>query len=78
MLETTVAGSLPKPFWLATPRMLWPPWRESGAALEEAKRDATILALKEQEAAGEKDPEWAAHRDQFDPRRRPREPVAMP
>ena len=42
MLETTVAGSLPKPSWLATPRMLWPPWRESGAALDEAKRDALV------------------------------------
>ncbi len=52
MLETTTAGSLPKPFWLATPRMLWPPWRESGALLDEAKRDATILALKEQEDCG--------------------------
>jgi 5-methyltetrahydropteroyltriglutamate--homocysteine methyltransferase len=52
MLETTVAGSLPKPFWLATPRMLWAPWRESGEALAEAKRDATILAIKEQEDCG--------------------------
>jgi 5-methyltetrahydropteroyltriglutamate--homocysteine methyltransferase len=52
MLETTVAGSLPKPFWLATPRMLWAPWRESGAALAEAKRDATLLAIKEQEDCG--------------------------
>ena len=52
MLETTTAGSLPKPFWLATPRMLWPPWRESGELLAEAKRDATILALKEQEDCG--------------------------
>ncbi len=52
MLETTVAGSLPKPFWLATPKMLWAPWRESGEALAEAKRDATILAIKEQEDCG--------------------------
>ena len=52
MLETTIAGSLPKPAWLATPRMLWAPWRESGVALAEAKRDATILALKEQEDCG--------------------------
>ena len=49
MLETTIAGSLPKPFWLATPKMLWAPWRETGAALAEAKRDATLLAIKEQE-----------------------------
>jgi len=52
MLETTIAGSLPKPFWLATPKMLWAPWKETGAALAEAKRDATILALKEQEDCG--------------------------
>ena len=52
MLETTIAGSLPKPAWLAKPRMLWAPWVQEGAALEEAKRDATILALKMQEDAG--------------------------
>jgi 5-methyltetrahydropteroyltriglutamate--homocysteine methyltransferase len=52
MLETTIAGSLPKPAWLATPRMLWAPWQQTGQALVEAKRDATILALKEQEDAG--------------------------
>ena len=52
MLETTIAGSLPKPSWLAEPRKLWPAWRLDGEALAEAKRDATILALKAQEAAG--------------------------
>ncbi len=52
MLETTIAGSLPKPSWLATPRMLWAPWQAEGEALAEAKRDATLLALKEQEDAG--------------------------
>jgi len=52
MLETTIAGSLPKPAWLAKPKMLWAPWAAEGAALEEAKRDATILALKEQEDIG--------------------------
>ena len=52
MLETTIAGSLPKPFWLAKPKMLWAPWAQEGAALEEAKRDATVLVLKEQEDAG--------------------------
>ena len=24
MFETTIAGSLPKPFWLADPEKLWP------------------------------------------------------
>jgi 5-methyltetrahydropteroyltriglutamate--homocysteine methyltransferase len=52
MLETTIAGSLPKPFWLAEPRRLWAPWRHEGAALAEAKRDATVLVLKEQEDSG--------------------------
>ena len=52
MLETTIAGSLPKPGWLAEPQKLWAPWRLDGEALAEAKRDATILALKLQEDAG--------------------------
>jgi 5-methyltetrahydropteroyltriglutamate--homocysteine methyltransferase len=52
MLETSIAGSLPKPFWLAQPRVLWAPWAQEGAALAEAKRDATLLCLKEQEDAG--------------------------
>jgi 5-methyltetrahydropteroyltriglutamate--homocysteine methyltransferase len=52
MLETTIAGSLPKPSWLAEPRQLWAPWRLDGAALAEGKRDATLLALKTQEDAG--------------------------
>jgi 5-methyltetrahydropteroyltriglutamate--homocysteine methyltransferase len=52
MLETTIAGSLPKPAWLATPHMLWAPWQLEGEALVEAKRDATLLTLKEQEDAG--------------------------
>src|SRR6478609_5578128 len=52
MLETTIAGSLPKPFWLAKPETLWAPWAQQGDALAEAKRDATLLILKEQEDAG--------------------------
>ena len=52
MLETSTAGSLPKPFWLAKPKMLWAPWTQSGDALADAKRDATLLCLKEQEDAG--------------------------
>src|SRR3989440_11537272 len=52
MLETTIAGSLPKPSWLAEPRKLWPAWRLDGEALAEGKRDATLLALKLQEDAG--------------------------
>src|SRR3954470_18706151 len=52
MLKTTIAGSLPKPGWLAETDKLWPTWRQQGAELEKAKRDATLLWLKEQEDAG--------------------------
>ena len=52
MFATSIAGSLPKPAWLAEPNRLWAPWRLSGAELEAAKRDATILALKLQEDSG--------------------------
>jgi 5-methyltetrahydropteroyltriglutamate--homocysteine methyltransferase len=52
MLRTAIAGSLPKPTWLAEPDKLWPQWRASGAALTDAKRDATLLWIKAQEDAG--------------------------
>jgi 5-methyltetrahydropteroyltriglutamate--homocysteine methyltransferase len=52
MFKTTIAGSLPKPFWLAETDKLWPAWKSSGQELEKAKRDATLLWLKEQEDAG--------------------------
>src|ERR1700674_4426763 len=52
MFETTIAGSLPKPAWLAEPDKLWAPWRLSGAELEAGKADATLLAIKQQEEAG--------------------------
>ncbi len=52
MFPTTIAGSLPKPFWLAEPNRLWAPWRFSGPELDAAKRDATLLAIKAQEDAG--------------------------
>lgn len=52
MLETTIAGSLPKPAWLAEPETLWAAWQLEGEALEEAKRDAALFWLKEQEDAG--------------------------
>src|SRR5579885_175263 len=52
MFETTIAGSLPKPSWLAEPQKLWAPWRLGGAELEAAKLDATLVAIKLQEDAG--------------------------
>jgi len=52
MFETAIAGSLPKPSWLAEQNKLWPQWKLSGDALAEAKRDATLLWIKSQEDAG--------------------------
>src|SRR6059058_3305965 len=52
LFPTTVAGSLPKPAWLAAPQKLWAPWRLEGEELTAAKDDATLLALKIQEDAG--------------------------
>ena len=52
MLVTTIAGSLPKPAWLAAPEMLWAPWRLPVDQLADGQRDAVLIALKEQEAAG--------------------------
>jgi 5-methyltetrahydropteroyltriglutamate--homocysteine methyltransferase len=52
MFETSIAGSLPKPSWLAETNKLWPQWKLSGEALDEGKRDATLLWVKLQEDAG--------------------------
>jgi len=52
MLETTIAGSLPKPAWLAKPESLWAPWLLDGSALAQGKEDAVLLALRDQEDAG--------------------------
>lgn len=52
LFPTTIAGSLPKPEWLAEPNMLWAPWKSQGDELARAKRDATMLAVKVQEDAG--------------------------
>jgi 5-methyltetrahydropteroyltriglutamate--homocysteine methyltransferase len=52
LFPTTIAGSLPKPEWLAEPNTLWAPWKSSGKQLAQAKRDATMLAVKLQEDAG--------------------------
>ena len=52
MYKTTIAGSLPKPGWLAEPEILWAPWRLEGKDLERGKRDASLVWISEQEAAG--------------------------
>jgi len=52
MFATTIAGSLPKPGWLAETHKLWPRWKLEGEALAEAKRDATLVWIKAEEDAG--------------------------
>ena len=52
LFPTTIAGSLPKPAWLAEPNKLWAPWRLQGEELNTAKDDATLIAIKLQEDAG--------------------------
>lgn len=52
LFKTAIAGSLPKPAWLAETQTLWPKWRASGEELAQAKLDATLLWIKAQEDAG--------------------------
>src|ERR1700756_4975993 len=52
MFPTTIAGSLPKPPWLAEPNKLSAPWRGAGGAPDAGKLDAPLLAIKLQEDAG--------------------------
>jgi 5-methyltetrahydropteroyltriglutamate--homocysteine methyltransferase len=52
LFPATVCGSLPKPAWLSEINKLWPAWLQQGDDLVAAKRDATLLWMKEQEDAG--------------------------
>ena len=52
MFEAVIAGSLPKPGWLAETQKLWPQWKAQGDELRQAKADATLLWIKAQEDAG--------------------------
>ncbi|MGJ7511566.1 methionine synthase [Variovorax sp. GT1P44] len=52
LFSSTIAGSLPKPAWLAETNKLWPQWKSEGAELAQAKADATLLWIKAQEDAG--------------------------
>jgi 5-methyltetrahydropteroyltriglutamate--homocysteine methyltransferase len=53
LLLTTIAGSLPKPAWLADPSFqLFAPWVVPPDRLGEAQDDAVRLAILDQESAG--------------------------
>ncbi len=51
-VRTTIAGSLPKPAWLAEPERIFPAWRLAGTDLAEAQRDAVRIAVGEQRLSG--------------------------
>src|SRR6202163_2677414 len=51
-LMATSVGSLPRPSWLAATERSRATFRLEGEALREAQDDATLLALREQEAIG--------------------------
>ncbi|WP_026052772.1 methionine synthase [Gayadomonas joobiniege] len=52
LLPTSIAGSLPKPLWLAQPETLWSPWKLEGEELVAGKQDALKLSLFNQQQAG--------------------------
>jgi 5-methyltetrahydropteroyltriglutamate--homocysteine methyltransferase len=52
MFETTIAGSLPRPDWLAEPERLKGGWKLEGQELEEGKRRACAEWISNQEEAG--------------------------
>jgi len=52
MLETTIAGSLPRPDWLAEPEKLKGGWKLAGDELEQGKRRAAAEWIRLEEEAG--------------------------
>lgn len=52
LLPITIAGSLPKPSWLAQPETLWSPWKLQDTELVQGKQDALRLSLLNQQQAG--------------------------
>ena len=52
MIPTTIAGSLPKPGWLAEPEKLWAEWKLEGDALWEGQKRAAREWIEFQEGAG--------------------------
>ena len=52
MIPTTIAGSLPKPAWLAEPEKLWAAWQLEGDALVEGQQKAAAEWIAIQEEAG--------------------------
>ena len=56
MFETTIAGSLPKPGWLAETKKLWPAWRAEGEELAPIGARGLLGRLEVFEARGVRAP----------------------
>lgn len=52
MIPTTIAGSLPKPDWLAEPEKIWAAWRLDGDALDEGQQKSARDWIEFQQDAG--------------------------
>jgi len=52
MITTTIAGSLPKPDWLAEPEKLWAAWKLEGEELVEAQQKSARQWIEFQQDAG--------------------------
>ncbi|QHJ11573.1 2-hydroxypropyl-CoM lyase [Paraglaciecola mesophila] len=52
LLPITIAGSLPKPSWLAQPETLWSPWKLQNEELVQGKQDALRLSMLNQQQTG--------------------------
>ena len=42
LFPATLAGSLPKPFWLAETNKLWPQWKSQGAELDANRQSDSV------------------------------------
>ena len=51
-IKTTIAGSLPKPSWLAEPEKLWGEWKLKDSELFKGQCDAALKWIKFQENSG--------------------------
>ena len=51
-IKTTIAGSLPKPIWLAEPEKLWSEWKLKDSELFVGQCEAALNWIKFQENTG--------------------------
>ena len=52
LFPSTIAGSLPKPEWLAEPNVLWAPWKAKGEELARASASVRLVPVPAATAGG--------------------------